>query len=205
MIRLAFTMFELVFIVAIIGIIGVSVIPLMKKDNIGEAANQIARHIRLTQHHALVEDMFDPSDSDWAEKMWRIRFIKNGTKQCYVVFADRNKLGNANNDETAIDVITRKPVYANNSCTENFDYSSDSLIWKKYGVDEVKLAQGCAKRKHIAFDHSGRPLQVINSIPKRIKDNCMILIHTNDGHTAEITIYKETGFVKVTKIDNSIL
>jgi len=201
----AFTLIEFVFTIVVIGILSINIMPQLERDNISEAAYQIARHLRLTQHHALVEDMFDGSDRNWVEKMWRIRFIKSGKKQCYVVFADRNKLGNANDDEVAVDTLTKKPIYANNACSESLNHNTDTLLWKKFGVNSVSLDQGFASRKHIAFDHLGRPLQIVNSKPIHITSDCLISIQTNNGHTAEITIYRESGFVKVTKIDNNTL
>jgi prepilin-type N-terminal cleavage/methylation domain-containing protein len=201
----AFTLLELVFVVVVIGILAVALIPRFERDNVGEAAYQLVRHIRLAQHHAMVEDMFDSSDPSWAEKMWRVRFIKSGDKGCYVVFADRNKLGNANDDEIAIDTLTKKPIYANSTCSENSDHDSDALLWKQFGVTNVQLTQGCSARKHIAFDYFGRPLQIVSSNPVYIDQDCMIEIETEDGHSAAITVVKETGFVKVTKIDSTSL
>jgi prepilin-type N-terminal cleavage/methylation domain-containing protein len=200
-----FTMLELVFVIVVVGILAASIIPQLERDNLGEAAHQVARHIRLAQHHALIEDMFEHSDVDWIKKMWRIRFQKSGNKQCYVVFADRNKLGNASLDEVAIDPLTRRPIYANSTCKEDHDYDTDTLLWKQYSVVDLKLKRGCASRKHIAFDHFGRPLQIINNKVELLQDDCLIEINTSSKHNAEIMIYQETGFTKVVRIDGVLL
>ena len=197
MLKRAFTMLELVFVIVVAGILAISIIPQLERDNIGEAAHQVARHIRLAQHHALVDDRFDGS-LDWYRSMWQIAF--RTTNFCYVVYRDVDKAGNADVVESAVDPLTKKRVYSNTSCSENPLYTDETLLWKKYGVDSISLT-GCGSNSYIAFDHMGRPHQDLTSATNFLQSNCLINIGTNDGKSATITIYQDTGFVKVTTID----
>ena len=207
MLRRAFTMLELVFVIVVVGILAISIIPRLERDNVGEAAYQIARHIRLAQHHALVEDHFD-NTSDWKKKMWRIAFTHSNPHNgdCYDVFSDRNKAGNVDSTEAAIDPLTKKSLFSSN-CADGSNYNEDVLLWKKYGVDSVSFSAGCSPatgspNKYIAFDHLGRPY---SKIGEYLNGDCVISITTSDNHSAEVTIYEESGFVKVTKIDSVVL
>lgn len=199
-------MLELIFVIVVIGILAAVLIPRFERDNAGEAAYQIARHIRLAQHHALVEDKFDGS-ADWNKEMWQIAFTHSATHngECYDVYSDRNRLGNVNSTgEAAIDPLTKKQLYSNN-CDEGTDTNDDVLLWKSFGVDSVTFSAGCypgTANKYIAFDHMGRPYGAIGNL---LTADCTLALTTNNGHSAEITIYQETGFVKVTKIDSTIL
>lgn len=198
----AFTMLELVFVIVVVGILSVALIPKFERDQAAEAAFQIERHIRLAQHHALVDDRFDGS-SDWQKEMWQIAFTHSTANNgdCYDVFSDKNRLGNVSTNEAAIDPLTRKPLYSNN-CDESGDYNADVLLWKQYGVSDLTFSSSCGGNKYLAFDHLGRPYGQIGS---RLSGDCVITLSTNDGHSAEITIYQETGFAKVSKIDSTIL
>lgn len=204
--KTAFTMIEFVFIIVVIGIISASIIPQFDRDRIGEAAHQVARHIRLAQHYAMMEDRFNDgrNGADWRETYWRIRF-ENGTDgDCYWVFADRDGGGNADSSERAVDPLTKKWVWGDSTCSDsNTQVNQDVLLWKKFGVTGVQV---CAANnpKHIAFDNLGRPLQVIGSIPTYLAADCDVAITTDDGN-AVVRVYRETGYVKVYSIDGAIL
>ncbi|WP_345972397.1 type II secretion system protein [Sulfurimonas diazotrophicus] len=195
----AFTMLELVFVIVVIGILAAVFIPRFERDNAGEAAYQIARHIRLAQHHALVEDKFSTTDSDWWKGMWAITF--RTTKNCYAVYNNQDYATGgtqADQNESAVDPLTRKRLYSDINCNENTATTDDVLLWKKFGVDSLTLTN-CGTNNQILFDHLGRPYGSAGNL--LVNNNCVITLGTKDGHSAEITVYKETGFVKVTKID----
>jgi prepilin-type N-terminal cleavage/methylation domain-containing protein len=54
--RFAFTMLELIFVIIVIGILAVLAMPSFNKNSLAEAAEQVAGHIRYTQHLAMVDD-----------------------------------------------------------------------------------------------------------------------------------------------------
>jgi len=199
-------MLELVFVIVVVGILGAVFIPKYEQDNAGEAAYQVARHIRLAQHHALVEDRVDdaPNGVKWEETLWRITFVSGSKGECYNVYADRDGSGgNPAANERAVDPLTRKYLWGNTSCDDSqADVNQDVLLWKSYGVNNVSV---CGNSRHIAFDHFGRPGQISGGTFVPFNADCTVTLGTSDGHTAEITIYEETGYVKVSKINGHVI
>lgn len=208
--KTAFSMLELVFVIVVVGILSAVLIPQFERDQAGEAAYQIARHLRLAQHNALIEDRYnDPSLTAWKATLWRVSFYASGGRECYMVYADRNANGgNPSNDEKAVDPLTHKYLWGNTTCTESSNVNDDILLWKSFGVSTLSVCGG-AGAKHLAFDYLGRPGRVSLSSGTGsftpLTSDCVIAITTNDNHSAEITVYRETGFVKVTKIDTTVL
>ncbi len=201
----AFTMLELVFVIVVIGILAAVFIPRFERDNAGEAAYQIARHIRLAQHYALVDDVYSDTNATWYKSMWQIAFTNLAADggACYDVFTDKNQAGNVSSDEAAIDPLTHKPLFSAN-CAENGSYNDDVLLKKKFAVTQLDF-NNCGGNQYIAFDHLGRPHANLTSATNYQTTDCVITLHTKDQHEANVTVYGETGFVKVTSIDGKII
>jgi len=198
----AFSMMELVFVIILIGILSAVFIPHFERDNAGEAAFQIARHIRLAQHYALVQDKFKTADTEWWKGMWAVTF--RTSKCCYAVYSNQDyAVGGtqADLDECAIDPLTKKRLYSDSNCNEHTATTDDVLLWKSYGINYISM-ENCGTNNQILFDHFGRPY---GSAGNLLANNCNITIRTKDDHNATITIYRETGFVKVTSIDDTVL
>lgn len=204
--RFAFSMLELVFVIVVIGILAVALIPQYERDNISEAAYQVARHIRLAQHHAMVEDRVnDPSPANWQGTLWRITFVSGTKGECYQVHADRDlNGGNPAADERAVDPLTRRYIWGDTSCSDtNADVNDDVLLWKSFGVTNLTVCGG-GGAKHIAFDFLGTPGRITGTNFTELPADCVINIETDNGaHDADITIYEKTGAVKVTRIDST--
>ena len=194
-------MIELVFVIVVLGILASLAMGRMDRDLKQEAASTILSHIRLTQQLAL-RDNKHRSDYNvqWQKALWRIQFINcnpNKLMPIYNVASDRNLNGAITKEETALDPINGKYLYA--TCNQTFqstDTSADILIGKKFGIKEVKfggcsIAQGSSSAKQIAFDYLGRPYRGITSADvslfrKRVKTDCKIKVYmetdiNNDG------------------------
>jgi prepilin-type N-terminal cleavage/methylation domain-containing protein len=201
----AFTMLELVFVIVVVGILSAVFIPRFERDNAGEAAYQIARHIRLAQHYALIEDRADdaPVGVKWQATLWRITFVSGSNGDCYMVHADRDgNGGNPGADERARDPQTGNWVWGGQTCSDaTANVNEDVLLWKSYGVNSVDVACEHAGIKNIAFDHMGRPGQIVSSDMDYFDNDCTVTIGTNDSHTATISISKESGLTRVTSIN----
>ncbi len=184
----AFTLLELIFVIIVVGILSVSVIPTFQRDTLLEAATQVVSHIRYTQHLALVDDKFNPSDKEWFKGRWQIRFYENlsyTNSTCpkeslkniwaYTIFSDNptyrknpNIKEMAKNPQNSNELLSGG--YNNTLCVDNANNNKNSNSMKSlrlnsaYGVEEVKFSGGCRSDvRYINFDHVGRPF---NSFPK---------------------------------------
>jgi type II secretory pathway pseudopilin PulG len=193
-----FTLLELVFVIIVIGILAVLAMPNFNRHPLQEAAEQVASHIRYTQHLAMVDDKFDQTDNTWYEKRWQIRFLTNGAINYYDIFMDENKEGNSAEVEEAIDPLTHERLGTGN--TINMPRDAVNLT-KKFGITVVGGTCVIAGTKKIGFDYLGRPYLGISvgvfSNPVPTGGCTIILTHPTDG-TATITVEQETGYVSVT-------
>lgn len=205
--RFAFTMLELVFVIIVIGILAVLAMPSFNRHPLQEAAEQVAGHIRYTQHLAMVDDKFDSDDVNWSQKRWQIRFpnttIAGESIYYYEVFSDTDKEGNSDKEEEAIDPLTRQTIGDGAQAIGSIPESAMVNLTKKFGITDVggscNILSGASFRP-ISFDHLGRPYEGVysgvytNPVPS---GGCTIMLkHETDGN-ATITINQETGYVTV--------
>lgn len=133
----AFTMLELVFVIVIVGILSFVAASSFQRNTLREAADQVVGHIRYTQHLAMMDDKFVPSEEMssaptgsnsacisrgastnkkcnamfWYLGRWQIKF----SNQWYSIMADSVNSsydGNPNASSTNIE-IARDPLDAN--------------------------------------------------------------------------------------------
>jgi len=106
MLRKAFTTFELIVIITVIGILSVFIIPRQQNTNLQEATDQIVKHIRLAQSLALAQDFYlseaaqsndyvnvnqqIKSSTYWFKRWWRIQFHQASvpSDDAYSVYSD---------------------------------------------------------------------------------------------------------------------
>ena len=209
----AFTLLELIFVIVVIGIIAAAIIPRMKNNSLQQAAIQIESHIRYTQHLAMVDDKYDDSDSNWFKKRWQIIFAKQANTDqqwAYTIFSDivGGNSGKPNKTEIAINPMNhnQRMTGGYNSAQElnvsssNFVGMQSMNIGKKYGVTDMNFS--CSQR--LVFDYLGRPMKSDlsgNSKPYEendlITDTCKITLK-NESESVVIDINKQTGFIKST-------
>lgn len=195
--RFAFTMLELIFVIIVIGILAVLAMPNFTTHPLQQATEQIAGHIRYTQHLAMVDDQFKDNNATWYKSFWRIRFYTNTGTYYYTIFSDKDQNGNADTGagktEVAVDPLTQIRM--------NASYNNNSMdLTDKFGIKTV--ASSCdAGFIDIFFDNLGRPyvnsMNVANPSSALLTAPCTIsLEHQTDGNST-ITIQPETGYVSV--------
>jgi Tfp pilus assembly protein FimT len=203
--RHAFTMVELIFIIIVIGILAAVMIPSSQNNRLREAADQISSHIRYTQHLAMMDDKFNPADSNWYKKRWQIFFEQEGDDWIYTIYSDDNTDGNVNEIE-----IARNPQNPSSRLTgkATMNAASDINLGRKYGIgrnkDSIRFVNCDNNNKRIVFDYLGRPMQgntTDYTMPYQnthlITNLCTITIENSAGQTVNITIQPETGFTEV--------
>ncbi len=205
--RAGFSMIELVFAIVVVGILASQAIPRMERDRQIEAIDNILASIRYTQQLALVDDKTDPSDSDWQKKLWSIRFANiNSSDAYYVIGSDKNEDGSISKDESALDESNGKYFYRSNPIAD--DESPNTSIGKKFGINNITFAGGCANVTHIAFDRLGRPHVGISSAKNDyrsyMKDDCNITFKYQDSTPGfTVTIDAETGYAYISADDTN--
>ncbi|MFA6144753.1 MAG: type II/IV secretion system protein [Sulfurimonas sp.] len=207
--RFAFTMLELVFVIIVIGILAVLAMPNFNRHPLQEAAEQVASHIRYTQHLAMVDDKFDPTDVTWYKEKWQIRFRRNSGSSAYVIFSDSDADGNSNNTEMAIDPLTGKRIDGISLFTPSEKYKNANLT-EMYDIqgDDDGINQSCfiadgssvtSNRGVFAFDNLGRPYRGVSNATSPtthlMTSDCNLTLTNNSGESIIVRVSAETGYV----------
>ncbi len=206
--RLAFTLLELVFVIIVIGILAVLAMPNFRGHPLQDAAEQVASHIRYTQHLAMIDDTYNPNDSTWWQTRWQIQFENYAPNpgKIYVIYRNMDKDTNEDDDEIARDPQTKQLMRGADKdiAIPPFKYMDNLLISKKYGITNVAFSAGCnassATSNRIGFDNLGRPYtrsSTVTPFANLLVNNCVITLVHPDGN-ASITVHPETGYVSVT-------
>lgn len=205
--RFAFTMLELVFVIIVIGILAVLAMPNFNRHPLQEAAEQVASHIRYTQHLAMVDDKYDPTDPTWWQKRWQIHFENAaGGEKIYVIYNNLDGDTNEDDDELARDPLNGALMKGvdNTIMLDPTKYTGKLMISKTYGISNVTFNAGChpssATSSRLGFDNLGRPYVLTSTTTpyaSLLTSNCVITLTHTDG-TAAITVSPETGYVSVT-------
>ena len=195
--RFAFTMLELVFVIIVIGILAVLAMPNFTSNPLQQAAEQIARHIRYTQHLAIVDDKYDPTDTFWFRENWQMEFkmFNSPLEYYYEIYADTDHLGNSDVIETAIDPLSKNLL----------DYDGNvTNLTNNFGIVNVVFSANCHQGSgvgEISFDSMGRPNYYVTSgtglNQYLLSSDCTItLVHQVEGN-ATIIVHPETGYVDI--------
>ena len=204
----AFTMLELVFAIVVIGILSALAMPRMDRDVRQEAAEHILSAIRFTQHMALMDNVILPTQPDWQRSYWSFgtQATKGSEDLYYEIGADKNRGGNIDDKEAALDPANGKRLNASNIKTrkENIAEGSSPNIFlgKQYGVTAVKYTGGCKDNQYIAFDYLGRPHVNIRGLKTPnfsgyMTQTCTITVTFQNANPLIITVFPETGYASV--------
>lgn len=212
--RFAFTLLELVFVIIVIGILAVAAMPNFNRDLLADATEQVAGHIRYTQHLAMTDDRYDPANPQWYSEIWVFRLrqvadVNNGGENewYYEVFSDSAPYnGNSTIAEEAIDPLTGETLgNGGNGVIDNTvddfkiinlrrTYGIVNVVYRRNGIQENALRQ-------IAFDNNGRPYWAVDANPGGNWRNFLLVaditieLTGSDGRVSVITVRPETGYV----------
>jgi len=211
----SFTLIELIFIIAIMGILVATIIPKVNSNKLDEAAIQLVSHLRYTQHLAMINDKFDATDNEWYKSRWQIRFT-DGTssshyKVAYAIFSDfvGTHSGHPETQELAKDPLSHQ--YITGGITNGVEYDDDNVFHTanlgiRFGIESIILSSSCKYygSMRIAFDYLGRPMKgnlasdSFNSAyiasNRMVSDRCEIILKKNNDEII-IAIEPETGYI----------
>jgi len=169
-VKKAFTMIELVFVIVVIGVLAAIVIPNTKTNPLQEAAIQVLTHIRYTQHLAMSDDTYDANNVDWYKERWQIVFhntVAPDSDVAYTIFSDtaNGSTGDADLSEIAINPQDNSKLlsggYGAAIPSTNSQMSKKLNLEKSYGVTSVSFGAACHAYggTRLSFDNLGRPFQ----------------------------------------------
>lgn len=227
MLRTAFTILELIIVIVVIGILAATVSPAFQRDLLAEAAHQVASHLRYTKHLAMIDNKFNPNDSQWYKARWQMFFTKaKGADYhwAYTIFSDgAGHTGNPDLSEVATNPLDNNKLltggYSGNLITQyDGDRASNELnIGHEYDIKDIIMTGGCKlpqTRLRIEFDYYGRPIydnqKLFDSMYEKngksmlVKTQCKItLCSVGDCKAASseekisIAIEPETGYIHI--------
>ncbi len=208
----AFTLFELVLVVIVVGILSVAIVPRLQNHSLRKAAEQVMFHIRYTQHLAMMDNRFD-STIDWYKTRWQLLFANcGGTKEicAYSVFSDwtGQHTGNPDPQELAVNPLNHGELltggmggnkiikYKDKEATKSLN------IGQKYQIKKVRMSHCGTGARRIAFDYLGRPimgnLKTMTSQYQQgrlLQNRCEMVLINMDNDQITIVIEPETGYV----------
>ena len=210
----AFTMLELVFVIVVVGILSYFAASSFQRNPLREAADQVVSHIRYTQHLAMMDDKFDVNDATWYRKRWQIVFNSDNethNQWAYTIFSDGNENSNPNLtlNEVAINPLDSGKFltggYSHIILSDGVGATEEMNLGRKYGITNITLSDACrfANSLRISFDYLGRPLKgaprsfgSIYQSNRVINTRCEITL--NDGNSnIIIAIEPETGYTHI--------
>jgi len=177
-------MIELVIVIVIAGILAAVMMPRLERDSLREAANQVVRHIQYTQHLAMVDDVYDASNTSWRKNRWAINLCSTA----YTISRTDPTLGFAE------DPLTQRDI---NGTDNNLADKGVNVITPTANPNNCK----------IVFDNLGRPYGVTTGATTTSLANLLptttIRIQPNSASSryADISIRKETGYVTLINLN----
>ena len=197
----AFTMIELVFVIVVVGILSAIMVPKYEQNLVLEGTQQIAEHIRYTQHLAMLDSKIDPNTANWWRRRWTLQFINNNR---YDIWSDINNNTTMDNNEIAPDPKNATRLLTGDP--NNANHNSQLNIGRKFGITNVQFGGSCQGLTGISFDEKGRPYspaaRAANNDPSNglIIANaagapCRITLSDGGANVANICIAPETGYV----------
>lgn len=204
--RKAFTLIELIVVILVIMLINHSIMPKIERNFKEELKDTVLADIEHARTLATSDFKQKNDDPQWQRTLWSISFGKCVDGGIYTsIGSDINKNGVLDENETVLDPMTNKYMYANKSlsCKNGGGNNSSDRIFltDKYDVKAIRLQGGCLNAPAIGFDTYGRPhtwfhnstnpnYNTVMSYP------CLINFYFNNGDIAQIKISPETGYVE---------
>lgn len=221
----AFSLFELILVLIIVGVMVGVLRFYYQKDALFEGAWQIVNDLRYVRTLALNQESlrnkeFNVATKEWYKARWQLYFIKSklatNNQQTYTIFLDKNADANANlgkskinlDREIAVDILNPKRLM--NSGQSGVINQNDIKISKrfnietKFGIIAVKLKGSCAGSTRIVFDEFGRiysPLRnakspYVNLLVKK-QENCIIQLSSKTNKKICIVVDALSGYARI--------
>ena len=217
----AFTLVELVLVVVVIGIISAVMVPRIDNVEIDKVAQQVVDHIRYTRHLAMMDNRFDPEDTNWYKERWQIRFQYTGSsprKYYYTIYSDSDKSGGYSQSEIAKNPLNQAQILTGKkdiSTTTTGMYTKQMDLYNSFGITSVSLTGcrdgGVSGALRFGFDYLGRPIvKNMDVLTKPYSSTselrlatktCNLKLTDSAGNKITISIEPESGYTYISKIE----
>lgn len=205
MLRKAFTLIELIFVIVIIGVLSAIAMPRFQDHALQDATDQLIKHIRFTQALALAQDHYNDTNPIWFNNRWTIVFHQNvGNPNSYSIMSGANF---AVDPHTGLLIAGAATGTANNLRLMDVDLEDEYNV--NIDMGNCNFPGGTTAANQISFDYLGRPhcipvaatlnpySSIANNAVNVFGQNMTIrLTHATSGETRDILIEAETGFVR---------
>lgn len=223
----AFTLLELVVVIVVIGVLASVAMPRFDRNNLQLAADQILSHIRYTQHLAMVDDKFVPTDANWYKKRWIFEITNINTKDkvsgvcenvnCWRYNVYNDIAGNSTNNLNSIVEAATDPLDPSKKLTSGFSPTSMSKsdlkqlnlklnLTHTYKITDIQMSDGCQANKNtgnkVRFDELGRPYYGNTNSPYSSYGACTIKL-LSGSDCVKIKIETRTGYSYIDTSDAS--
>ena len=212
----AFTMFELVMAIVVLGILASVSLPRLNRDHKQDAADSILADIRHTQSLALNDFKHDFADPRWQRAFWTIgfRFCEGSVNYYQFIGSDVDYGGEIGANESVRDAINGKETQWSglDNCDKgnetNPNVSNRIFLTYNHGVTAIRWQGSCAGAQYIGFDHLGRPHQGYTNSDEPnynsyLSEDCNINFTMSDGQNFTIVITPETGYTYILSQEDS--
>ncbi|NBK99615.1 MAG: type II secretion system protein [Erysipelotrichia bacterium] len=199
----AFTMIELVFVIVVVGILSSVVTSSFQRNTVQEAADQLVSHIRYTQHLAMTDDKFSPTNATWFRNQWHIDIKQDANNSNLWTYS----ILSANNTNLYAKDPQNPSIYLSGlESVPEAKRAKNLQIQAKFGVSVtfVNCPVINATSLSLYFDSLGRPYgnksAATEPYSNLLTGICSIVLSNgNAADNVTIEISPETGYIRARK------
>ncbi|MEA3512468.1 MAG: prepilin-type N-terminal cleavage/methylation domain-containing protein, partial [Campylobacterota bacterium] len=157
----AFSLIELIFVVAIISVIISQSIPNYKTSKLNSAANKMILYLNYTRYITHIDNKHNINDEEWFMKRWTLKF-QNCSADIgglyYVVYSDMSgNTAHFKKEDCLKDPLTNKYLYSGSSCDTSSNENKYIQLTKEYDIQRVELScNSTSSIGQISFGYDGK-------------------------------------------------
>lgn len=202
----SFTLIELILVIVLLSFISTIFYFNPSDDKLKSAAKRLEIYLKQTRYQALIDNKEDLTDNKWHRKRWTLKFFNCRSSVgglYYVIYSDENKGGQPNENESLIDPLTKKRVYASNMCQYDKNRSKYTLLTKEFGIKEIKIScNDTSTIGQLSFGNDGKVYTKLSTYDKasgdyELQEKCTIDLISQESRKETIEIEPKTGFIKL--------
>lgn len=203
MIKKAFSLLELIFIIFILILVGSFFTYKITDNSLDNATTRLLLYLKQTRYQSLVDDKYENKSSLWHKKRWTLKFFrcdKNVGGIYYSIYSDTNQKGHVNLNEALIDPLTNKRIHSNNKCNYSNNTSKYVLLTKEFNIKKVFVSCNSTNSLgQISFANDGKVYTKLSSYDGEFYEYellkpCILRLYNTNNKYKEIIVEPKTGY-----------